>query len=197
MKNISKLSFIAILIIALSSCTTKRTVQRVDPNKQIDLSGRWNDSDSKMAADALIEQVLGERWIPVFEQEHNGAKPVVVVGLVKNKSHEHIDAETFIKDIEKAIIRNGSVRLVQAGDKREELRGERAGQQEFASSETVKKWGQELGADFMMHGTINSIIDEYNKEKVVYYQIDLELSNIETNEIVWIGDKKIKKFINN
>ena len=197
MKSIIKFSFIAIIIIALSSCTAKRTVQRIDPDQQIDLSGRWNDSDSKMAADALMEQVLGERWIPVFEQEHNGAKPVVVVGLVKNKSHEHIDAETFIKDIEKAIIRNGSVRLVQAGDKREELRGERAGQQEFASAETVKKWGQELGADFMMQGTINSIVDEYEKKKVVYYQIDLELSSIETNEIVWIGDKKIKKFINN
>ncbi|MFC2138856.1 penicillin-binding protein activator LpoB [Bacteroidota bacterium] len=197
MKSIFKYSFIAISIIALVSCTSKRTVQRIDPDKQIDLSGRWNDSDSKLAADELTEQVLGERWIPVFEQENDGAKPVVVVGLVKNKSHEHIDAETFIKDIEKAIIRNGSVRLVQAGDKREELRGERAGQQEFASAETTKKWGQELGADFMMQGTINSIIDEYNKEKVVYYQIDLELSNIETNEIVWIGDKKIKKFINN
>ncbi len=197
MRNIIKFSFIAILVIAFSSCTSKRTVQRISPDQQIDLSGRWNDSDSKMAADELIQQVLGERWIAVFEQQNKGDKPVVVVGIVTNKSHEHIDAETFIKDIEKAIIRNGSVRLVQAGDKREQLRGERAGQQDFASPETVKKWGQELGADFMMHGTINSIVDEYNKKKVVYYQIDLELSNLETNEIVWIGDKKIKKFINN
>jgi penicillin-binding protein activator len=104
---------------------------------------------------------------------------------------------TLIKDIEKAIIRNGSVRLVQAADKREELRGERADQQDFASPETTKKWGLELGADFMLQGTINSIVDSYQKEKVVYYQIDLELSNLQTNEIVWMGDKKIKKYITN
>jgi PBP1b-binding outer membrane lipoprotein LpoB len=101
------------------------------------------------------------------------------------------------KDIEKAIIRNGSVRLVQAGDKREELRRERADQQDFASKASAKKWGQELGADFILQGTINSIVDSYNNKQVVYYQIDLELTNVETNEIVWIGDKKIKKYIEN
>lgn len=195
------LKFTAILVLStllFSSCiSNKRAVQRVNPNEQIDLSGRWNDTDSKMAADALIEQVLGERWIAEFQQAHQGNRPVVIVGLVQNKSHEHISAETFIKDIEKAIIRNGSVRLVQAGDKREALRGERADQQDFASPETTKKWGQELGADFMLQGTINSIVDSYQKEKVVYYQIDLELSNLQTNELVWMGDKKIKKYITN
>jgi len=195
------LKFTAIIVLSallLSSCiSNKRAVERVNPNEQIDLSGRWNDTDSKMAADALIEQVLGERWISEFQQAHQGNRPVMIVGLVQNKSHEHISAETFIKDIEKAIIKNGSVRLVQAGDKREALRGERADQQDFASPETTKKWGQELGADFMLQGTINSIVDSYQKEKVVYYQIDLELSNLETNELVWMGDKKIKKYITN
>ena len=57
----------------------------------------------------------------------------------------------------------------------------------------MKKWGRELGADFMLQGTINSTVDEYKRDKVVSYQIDLQLTNIETNEVVWIGDKKIKK----
>ena len=105
-----------------------------------------------------------------------------------------INSETFIKDIEKAIIKNGSVRLVQAGEKRQELRTERDEQnQGYTSPETAKKWGLELGADFMLQGTINSIVDSYKKEQVVYYQVDLELTNLETNGVVWMGDKKIKK----
>jgi hypothetical protein len=99
--------------------------------------------------------------------------------------------------MERAIIKNGSVRLIHAGDKREDLRRERAEQQDFSSKETIKKWGKEMGADFMMQGTINSIVDSYNNKQVVYYQIDLELTDIETNEIVWIGDKKIKKMVDN
>ena len=49
----------------------------------------------------------------------------------------------------------------------------------------------------MMNGVITSIVDQYGKNKVVFYQVDLELTNLETNEKVWIGDKKIKKAIQN
>lgn len=186
----------AIGLLVLQACSsTNRSVERVSPDQQIDLSGRWNDSDSKLTAEAMIQQVLNEMWIENFNRENGSKKPVVIVGMVENKSHEHINSETFIKDLERAFIKSGRVRLVQAGEKREEIRRERATQQEFSSKETMKSWGLEIGADFMLQGTINSIIDQYKKEKVVFYQIDLELTNIETNEIVWIGDKKIKKLI--
>ncbi len=185
---------LVIAVIFFSACSTKK-VERVSTDEQIDLSGRWNDTDSKMVAEAMVDQVLSAAWIDNYMQQNNGKKPVVVVGLVYNKSHEHINAETFIKDIERAFINSGRVRLVQAGEKREELRKERASQQELASMETAKKWGLELGADFMLNGDINSIVDTNNKERVNFYQTNLELSNIETAEIVWMGDKKIKKYI--
>jgi len=178
------------------ACNNARQVNRVDTNTQIDLSGRWNDTDSRLAAEELTTQFMSMNWIQDFRSA-KGRKPILVVGLVRNKSHEHIDAETFIKDLEKSVIKSGTLSLVQAGDKRNDLRTERAEQQEFATAETKKKWGMELGADFMLQGTINSIIDKYGKEQVVLYQIDLELTNVETNEIIWMGDKKIKKYIKN
>ena len=180
-------------ILVICSCADRK-VARVNTDQVIDLSGRWNDTDSRLVSEAMITDLLGSCWLPVYESRHNNARPVLVVGTITNKSHEHINSETFIKDIEKAIIRNGSVRLVQAGEKRQELRTERDEQnQGYTSPETAKKWGLELGADFMLQGTINSIVDSYKKEKVVYYQIDLELTDLETNEVVWMGDKKIKK----
>ncbi|WP_321281568.1 penicillin-binding protein activator LpoB [Marinifilum fragile] len=193
MKNSFRLFVFALAIVSFASCS--RQVTRVSPDQQIDLSGRWNDTDSKLAAEALIDQVLNQGWINDYEKEFN-KKPVVTVGLIMNKSSEHIDADTYIKDIEKAILNDGRVRLVQAGAKREELRQERADQQDFASKETIKKWGLELGADFILQGDITSIIDSYKKEKVRYYQLNLELTNLETNELVWMGDKKIKKYVN-
>jgi len=197
MKKSFALLILASLVMQLNSCSPKREVTRIDTDQQVDLSGRWNDTDSRMVADALMDQVLNARWLEDYKQKHNGERPILIVGLVRNKSHEHINAETFIKDIEKAIIKDGSARLVQAGSQREALRRERADQQDFASSQTAKQWGLELGADFMLQGNINSIVDAYRDEKVVYYQVNLELSHLETNEIVWIGDKKIKKFIEN
>ena len=193
-----KLSILSILVIAifLQGCRTHK-VQRIGTEETIDLSGRWNDSDSRMTAEAMVDQILTANWVTDFPSKHNGNKPVVIVGLVYNKSHEHINADTYIKDVERSFINSGKVRLVQAGDKREELRTERANQQQFASPETMKKWGRELGADFMLNGDINSIVDTYNREKVTYYQVNLELTDLETSEIVWIGDKKIRKYIKN
>lgn len=189
------LSTIILSVFIVNGCGRK--VTRVNPNTQIDLSGRWNDVDSKMVADEMIKQVLAEKWLSNFSQANPGKKPVVIVGFVKNKSHEHIEAEVFIKDIERAFINSGMVRLVQGGEKREQLRGERADQQDNASESTMKKWGLEIGADFMMQGSINSIVDSYKKDKVVYYKTNLELSHIQTNEVVWVGDKEIKKAIKN
>ena len=187
---------LVVLTIALINGCANRKITRVDPNETIDLSGRWNDSDSRLVSEEMIGDVLTSAWLPRYTKA-NDKRPVVVVGLVENKSHEHINSETFIKDIEKAIIRDGNIRLVVAGEKRNELRKERAEQQDYASPETTKKWGKELGADFILQGTINSIVDAYKKQKVVTYQIDLQLTNIETNEVVWMGDKKIKKQISN
>ena len=185
---------LVVLTIALINGCANRKITRVDPNETIDLSGRWNDSDSRLVSEEMIGDLLTSAWIPRYLKAKD-KRPVVVVGLVENKSHEHINSETFIKDVEKAIIRDGNIRLVVAGEKRNELRKERAEQQDYASPETTKKWGKELGADFILQGTINSIVDSYKKQKVVTYQIDLQLTNIETNEVVWMGDKKIKKQI--
>ena len=178
---------LVVLTIALINGCANRKITRVDPNETIDLSAR-------LVSEEMIGDLLTSAWIPRYLKA-NDKRPVVVVGLVENKSHEHINSETFIKDVEKAIIRDGNIRLVVAGEKRNELRKERAEQQDYASPETTKKWGKELGADFILQGTINSIVDSYKKQKVVTYQIDLQLTNIETNEVVWMGDKKIKKQI--
>ena len=192
-KSIYTIMLAFVLATVLSGCANRK-VSRINSNEVVDLSGRWNDTDSQLVSAEMISDLLTARWLPIYESQHANKRPVVVVGTVTNKSHEHISSETFIKDIEKAIIKNGSVRLVQAGEKRQELRVEREQQnQGYTSAETAKKWGLELGADFMLQGTINSIVDAYKKNKVVYYQIDLELTNLETNEVVWMGDKKIKK----
>ncbi|MGL5682517.1 MAG: penicillin-binding protein activator LpoB [Marinifilaceae bacterium] len=191
-----KLSYFLITILAaclLTGCGSRK-VTRVNTNTTIDLSGAWNDSDSRMVSAELANDIVSSKWIPIYEKSHDNKRPVVVVGAILNKTHEHINTETFIKDIERAMINSGSVRVVQAGAQREELRVERKDQQSgFVSPETMKKWGRELGADFMLQGTVNSIIDSYKKNKVVYYQVDLQLSNIETNEVVWMGSQKIKK----
>lgn len=187
----------ALITLSILSSSCARKVTRIDPSEQIDLSGRWNNTDSRLVAEEMIQTILHDKWVGNHQEANNGAKPVVIVGMVMNKSHEHIDAETFTKDVEQSFIQSGKVRLVQGGKKREELRAEKADQQTNASASSMKKFGLEQGADFILQGSINSIVDSQKRKKVVYYQINLELTNIQSNEVVWIGDKKIAKYVTN
>jgi uncharacterized protein (TIGR02722 family) len=197
------MKFNSILTIAALAASTffvascSRQVTRVSTDQTIDVSGNWNNSDSRMAAEELTGKILGASWIETHQTEHQGKKPVVIVGFVQNKSHEHIDAETFLKDIESSFIQTQKVRLVQGGKKREQLRAEKADQQTNATVSTMKQFGLENGADYILQGSINSIVDSHKRQKVVYYQVNLELTNIQTNEVVWIGEKKIAKYVKN
>jgi uncharacterized protein (TIGR02722 family) len=175
-----------------------RKIERIDPNTATDISGRWNDTDSKLVANEMVADALTKNrtWITNFEKKLN-RKPVVIIGSVRNKTSEYIDATTFIKNMEVAFINGGSVSVVQSADERNQVRDERNDQQTFASEETKKKWGKEKGADFMMNGVVTSIIDEYKNRKSIAYQINLELTDLETNEKVWIGQHQIKKLVKN
>jgi penicillin-binding protein activator len=189
-----KVLLAAVFSIALFSCA--RTVTRVSPEEQIDISGRWNNTDSRLVSEEMIQTILSANWLTNHVQSAS-KKPVVIVGFIANKTHEHIDAETFMKDVERSFVKTEKVRLVQGGKKREELRAEKADQQTNATVSTMKKFGMENGADYILQGSINSIVDAFRKKKEVYYQVNLELTNIETNEVVWIGDKKIAKLVKN
>lgn len=193
-KKVPVYFFIALFTLGLFSCA--RQVTRIDPTETKDISGGWNNADSRMVAEEMMKDIVSRQWLTNHLQS-TGKKPVIIVGFVTNKSHEHIEAETFMKDLEKSFVNSDKIKLVQSGKKREEIRGERADQQTNASQNTMKKFGLEVGADYMLQGSINSIVDAHKKQKVVQYQVDLELTNLQTNEVVWIGDKKIAKYVKN
>ena len=192
-------SLVIILTVVLiatffTGCGSSKTVQRVEPNTTIDLSGDWNDTDSRLVAEEMIKDVLSRPWLGQFSGAKNKS-PNVIVGTIKNRTSEHISALTFTKDLEKELLNSGRVTFVANKEERNEVRDERADQQENASAETMKKFQQETGADFLLRGDISSIIDQEGGEKVKFYQVNLELVNIETNQKAWIGDKKIKKLV--
>ena len=192
MKHAIILMLLGLFIVGCGGSSTQ--VYRIDPATQTDLSGKWNDTDARLVAQEMIADAQSRPWLTNFAAE-TGKKPVVTVGTIRNMSSEHIDTETFTSDFERELINSGSVRFVASNEQRDEIRGERFDQQDFASKETMKKIRNETGADFILLGAIKTIVDQVEGIRVVYYQTDLEMINIESMEKVWIGSKKIKKEI--
>lgn len=176
----------------LFACATK--VQRMDPTQIKDVSGRWNDTDSQMVAQEMINDCLNAGWYAKSVAKL-GKEPVVIVGTVTNNSMEHINTGAFVEEIQRALINSGKVEFVASSGERGEIRQERLEQDEFASEETRKAFGREVGADFMLSGVLNSIVDSQSSKAAVFYQVNMKLINIETNQIVWNGQKQIKKYV--
>jgi len=188
------LPLIVCVAVVLAGCAQEVKVTRVDAGVVTDLSGRWNDTDSRIVAEAMVKDALQYPWLGNFAQAKQ-RQPVVVVGTVLNNSHEHINVRTFITDLERELTNSQKVTFVAGKSEREELRAERKEQALHAREETQKAPGKETGADYMMKGTIATILDEAEGTKAVFYQVDLHMIDLESNAKVWYGQKKIKKVI--
>ena len=179
-------------MLMLMSCSTQ--VTRIETDTEIDLSGEWNDVDSRLVAESITKELLSQPWYARYSGGISRV-PTVIVGVVRNNSSEHINTATFIKDIERAMVNSARLDVVASTDQQDILRQEKINQDLYVSEETRKKISNELGADVMLLGSINTINDIEGRRQVRFYQIDIELLDIETNRKLWIGQKEIKKYI--
>ena len=193
MKKIIILILSSLIITFLSACAST-SVTRTATDEVIDLSGRWNDSDARFTAEVLISDVLSRPWLLDFV-ESEGAKPVLIVGRISNKSSEHIDLLPLVKSFEMELINSGKVRFVANKEAREEIRDEKEDQQSNASEDTAARLANSTGANFMLQGVITTTVDAVDGKRVVLYQTNMELVNLTTEEIVWLGGHQIKKLV--
>ncbi len=192
MKKVLSLTLVAAMSAGMLTACGGTKVSRVDSNQEIALTDRWNDKDSQLVSQEMISDMLSFPWIRDHKSANSGEKPTVIIQRVRNKSHEHIAADTFLNDLKRAIIRTGDARFIAGGAERDDIRTER-GDQEL-NSKNAKQMGVEIAADFALSGSINSFVDQAGGDRVTTYQVDLKLVNMESNEEVWNGQKKLKKF---
>ena len=186
---------IVLALIGLGGCVSTE-VKRVGVEEVKDLSGAWNDTDSRLVSEEMIRDSLSGGWL---KRHAAGSKkaPVVIMGSVRNLSHEHINTRTFINDLERAFVNSGVVDVVASDSERAGIRSERADQDLNATDASRKAMGKETGADYMLTGSINTIIDASGKQQVRFYQVDLTLISLTDNRKVFSGQKKLKKDVKN
>lgn len=196
MKSVSVLAAAAGMTMAVASCgPTRRDVERVDPETKVDLDYRFNDNDARQVWQGMSNDSTFRGWIGRWQQEHGGNRPIMIVGPIKNNTQDYINMNLFTRNFEREMLNTGNVRVVSMRDQRGDLRDERLQGQEWNSPETRKLMKNELGADLMLMGDVNDVVERSldNRQVSKYYQVNLELTNIETNEKVWIGSVEIKK----
>lgn len=193
-KKVWMMAAAIVAALTLASCSTE--VKRVEVDEVKDISGTWNDTDSRLVSEEMIRDSLSAGWIGRYGQSSKKS-PVVIIGSIRNLSQEHINTNTFVNDLERAFVNSGRVDVVASKSERGDIREERADMDLNAAEATRKEMGKEAGADYMLIGSINTIIDASGSEQIRFYQVDLTLVSLADNRKVWTGQKKLKKDIKN
>jgi uncharacterized protein (TIGR02722 family) len=185
-----------LVFLLLASCQSSPGVKRVDPNSDTDLSGYWNDRDVRIVCESLINDCLSSPRVDQAIKAMGGRTPIVLVGTFRNESMEHIDTSIISSRMETAIFNSGKMDFVAGGRDREAIRAERQDQQSNASESTASSLANETGADFMLIGSVKTIVDKAGNQTVRTYFVSAEMTNIETNQRMWMSENSdIKKVI--
>ena len=187
--------FLVLISIATLAWTTgcgKRAFVKGDYDKDVNeenlMDDRWSETDMQKTVQFLVNSAVKHRAIA------NAKKPpVVMVTRLQNKTSEHIDTQSITDMITVELVNSGTVQFVDKAardDVAEELEYQASGTTDRTSR---KRRGNQVGADLILNGRIDSIVKEVGKAKTVYYKITLNLTNLSTNLIVWTNHKQIRK----
>ena len=189
------MGFLSVLIFILVGCGPdfKGTYEDPGLNQEM-VDDRWNEQDGRETSEKLIKSMISKPWLSQFQQGHGQQKPAVIVNQIRNRTLEHIDTNALSEFIRDELINSQKIRFVNAQG-RDEILGEIRYQSDsgMVSSETAKKTGKQIGADFFLSGAISSQVHTQEGVKTVSYQINLILTNLETAEIVWSEKHIVKK----
>ena len=186
----------ALAVAVLAGCGGTK-VANVDPRTEGYLTGRWNDSDARAVAEDLIPQCLDSPWLPEFRGQQGDQRPRVLVADIGNNTSEHINIDIFMNELQRVLINSGVVRFVADEAVRADLMREVEWQRDMAKGGGVSGDVDRgvSGADFVMLGTVNSVVDQADGSAIVYYKVDLSLTDLRNWEKVWIGSAERKHLV--
>lgn len=182
-----------VLIIALSltACGPK-AFKKGDYDENVEstnlLNDKWSESDMQKVVKDLVASVTAHKSIAAAKKE-----PLVMITQLQNKTSEHIDTQSVMDMVRVELMNSGKVLFVDK-EARDDIKGEYDYQDTgMVSKDTKKGPGKQEGADYILNGRLDSIVQEVGKDKTVYYKVTLNLTSLERNVIVWSGYKQIRK----
>lgn len=181
---------LAVVGLFLASCGPKAYVKGQYDNVEREnlMNDQWSETDMQVAVKTMVDSMVSHTSIA------NAKKmPTVMVTNLQNKTSEHIDTQNIMDMVRVDLTNSGKVQFVDK-EAREDISNEYGYQNSGVVSEETKKGpGGQIGADFIINGRLDSIVQEVGKDKSVYYKLTLNLTNLKTGVIAWTNYKQIRK----
>lgn len=190
MKSVFLTALLVIAMLGLSACGSKAFVkgQYDDVTKENLLNDQWSETDMQVIVKSMVDSLVQHPAVANAK-----TLPIVIVTNLQNKTSEHIDTQSIMDMVRVDLTNSGKVAFI---DK--EARGDISNEYDYqntgtVSAETKKSPGGQVGADFIINGRLDAIVQEVGKDKSVFYKLTLNLTNLKTSVITWTNHKQIRK----
>jgi uncharacterized protein (TIGR02722 family) len=194
MKKRMKVLLAAAVIGAVSLSGCASTMQYGDAGSAKPVSVEFGSSDLQQIAETMVDSMM--TFPPIVEMT-SARRPVVSVDVVKNKTMQHIDTESITDSIRARLIRSGKFRFIDRTTDAQAIE-ELTTQQDsgLVDKQSAVKFGQQLGAEFLLTSNFSEIRQKAGSTTDVYYKFTMSLKNLKTGILEWSDEKEIRKVYN-
>ncbi|MBN1673724.1 MAG: penicillin-binding protein activator LpoB [Kiritimatiellae bacterium] len=187
------LALLAVLPLAFSGCAAFRTrVAEVDPEKKLHMEADYDYTDAKQLARSVADQLIAEFLAPQQET------PVLIAYTIQPRTKTFVETKNLTDKIRTELIRSGKARFVNRS-RRDDLLQEQNYQALHSTPETRAAVGKQLGAKYMLTGTLVEMSQKTGRQvrvsetEVIYYSLTMEVTDLETGEIAWTTEREIAR----
>ena len=170
--------------------------ERWDPesNQGVVTLNELNVKDIQMAASKCVNSMLQSGAL----DKKDGAKAIIMLGLIKNNTPQNVNISQLTKDIRIALNRSGKALFTtavsaQGAEDKATRQVRQLRNDELFNQATVKKMGAAIAPDFSLSGEINEQRTVQGNIVEVYFEIQMTLTDVNTGLAVWEDKKLIAK----
>ena len=177
---------IALVMILTSGCAAFRTsTQDVGINEMGHFKADYDATDMRNITQDVVNQLLASPFLG-----NEPTPPIMMIAGVQNRTSEYMDTKNLSDRMRTLLIQSGQVRFINAA-RRDDLLKEQGYQAANATAATSTAIGQQLGAKYMLSGSLSQMTQKTGKQvrvsktKMNYYKLTMEVTNLETGLIDW------------
>lgn len=176
--------FLSATLLSMTGCSAfRQSIGDQDPTSASTLTARFDQRDLIDMANQITADLINHPF------PEAGETPIIAPLGIQNNTKTHLDVSALEDTVVNNLLNTGKMRFVNT-KRRDDLMREQGYQLANATEETRAQIGRQLGAAYMLTGSITEISQRSgrqvraSKQQDVYYQLTIDVTDLETGLLV-------------